>query len=264
MEYLSRCLGRLKLQPDFNFHPKCERMNITHVMFADDLLLFARVDKESIRLLLQAFHSFSHASGLSANLDKSNLYFCGVDSCSLSEILEMTQIPLGSIPFKYLGVPLAARKLSYSECNPLIEKIVGRIKSWASKKLSYAGRIQLIKSVLQGIQSYWSQICLLPKKVMREVKSLCRSFLWTGSSDKSKRSLVAWDTLCLPKVAGGWNILDIECWNQAAIMKFFWAVALKKDKLWIKWVHAYYIKQQDIWSFFIPTGLSFLELEEDP
>ena len=43
MEYLSRCLGELKEDHDFNFHPKCEGIKLTHLMFADDLLLFARL-----------------------------------------------------------------------------------------------------------------------------------------------------------------------------------------------------------------------------
>lgn len=39
MEYLSRCRGELKNDPDFNFHPKCKRIHLNHLIFADDLLL---------------------------------------------------------------------------------------------------------------------------------------------------------------------------------------------------------------------------------
>lgn len=78
MEYLSRCLGELALTPNFNYHPRCEKLSITHVMFADDLLMVARGDKDSVRLMFDAFYKFSKASGLSANLDKSNIYLGGV------------------------------------------------------------------------------------------------------------------------------------------------------------------------------------------
>lgn len=37
MEYLSWCLHELELNPNFNHHPRCERMHITNMMFADDL-----------------------------------------------------------------------------------------------------------------------------------------------------------------------------------------------------------------------------------
>ena len=48
MEYLSRCLGESKDNPDFDFHPKCKRIPLTHLMFVDDLLLFARADHSSM------------------------------------------------------------------------------------------------------------------------------------------------------------------------------------------------------------------------
>lgn len=52
MEYLTRCMNQLKATPDFNFHPRCEKLNISHMMFADDLLLFARADEISIQMLI--------------------------------------------------------------------------------------------------------------------------------------------------------------------------------------------------------------------
>lgn len=48
MEYLSKCLKEPKDDPAFNYHPKCERIHLNHLMFGDDLLLFARVDISSV------------------------------------------------------------------------------------------------------------------------------------------------------------------------------------------------------------------------
>ena len=36
-------------------------------------------------------------------------------------------------------------------------------------------------------------------------------------------------------------------WNRAAIAKLCWDLANKEDKLWIKWIHAYYLKDQSVW-----------------
>ncbi|KAK6792189.1 hypothetical protein RDI58_011270 [Solanum bulbocastanum] len=30
----------------------------------------------------------------------------------------------------------------------------------------------------------------------------CRTYLWTGSVVRSRKALVSWEKLCLPKVAG--------------------------------------------------------------
>ncbi|XP_060194999.1 uncharacterized protein LOC132624199 [Lycium barbarum] len=38
--------------------------------------------------------------------------------------------------------------------------------------------------------------------------SVCRTVIWTGSAETSKRALVAWEKLCLPKSAEGLNSID--------------------------------------------------------
>ncbi|KAK4390427.1 hypothetical protein Sango_2106000 [Sesamum angolense] len=43
MEYFSRLIKRNTFNSDFNFHPKCEKLKITHLLFADDLMLFRDV-----------------------------------------------------------------------------------------------------------------------------------------------------------------------------------------------------------------------------
>ncbi|OIT04879.1 hypothetical protein A4A49_65310, partial [Nicotiana attenuata] len=82
MEYLSRPQSRtlktLKMNPNFNYHPKCAKMNIVQLSFADDLLLFRRGDTISIQLLYQCFQEFSKASGLVSNTSKSSVFFGGV------------------------------------------------------------------------------------------------------------------------------------------------------------------------------------------
>lgn len=75
MEYLSRCLVELKDCKEFGFHPKCARLGISHLCFADDLLLFARGDLASVSA--QRFHNFSKAFGLQANIEKSSIHFGG-------------------------------------------------------------------------------------------------------------------------------------------------------------------------------------------
>lgn len=42
IEYLSRLIYSKTLNPNFNLHPKCGNPRITHLCFADDLILFCR------------------------------------------------------------------------------------------------------------------------------------------------------------------------------------------------------------------------------
>lgn len=152
MEYLSRLLKTLKDNPDFNYHRRCDKMNIIQLGFADDLLLFCRGDVVSTRLLYKCFQQFSLASGLVANQGKSVVYFGGVPNQIQQEIIQELGFSMGSLPFRYLGVPLSSKRLAIGQYQPLIERMIGKVTSWTAKFLSYAGRLQLIKSVLTAIQ----------------------------------------------------------------------------------------------------------------
>lgn len=144
------------------------------------------------------------------------------------------------------------------QCKPLVNKITAKITSSMAKSLSYAGRLQLIKAVLYEIQAYWAQLFLLPRKIMKMIEAACRSYIWTREVTISKRALVAWNTVCQPRRAEGLNLLNLKAWNQAAICELLWALSMKKEKLWITWVHTYYIKKQDVHTMPIPTQAAWM------
>lgn len=98
----------------------------------DDLLLFSRRDSGSVEILLGCFNKFSKASGLQANTDKSAIYFGGVAREEQEAILSKIGFVKGNLPFKYLGVPLSSRKLTISQYQPLIDKMIGKIGSWTA------------------------------------------------------------------------------------------------------------------------------------
>lgn len=67
IEYLNRCLLGLQHNKLFHYHPSCKKFGITHVCFADDLLLFTRGDSNSVKQLMQVLDMFVAASGLNVN-----------------------------------------------------------------------------------------------------------------------------------------------------------------------------------------------------
>jgi hypothetical protein len=66
---------------------------------------------------------------------------------------------------KHFGECLS-KKLSTADCGGLVEKVLAQINSWLSKKLSFAGRLQLISSILYSVQVYWSSVFILPKQII--------------------------------------------------------------------------------------------------
>ncbi len=78
MEYFSRLLQSTTQVSDFKFHPKCHALGISHLGFADDILLLCRCDMTSVNILLQQLHIFGESSGLAINAEKSSIFFAGV------------------------------------------------------------------------------------------------------------------------------------------------------------------------------------------
>ncbi|XP_074304933.1 uncharacterized protein LOC141639785 [Silene latifolia] len=77
---------------------------------------------------------------------------------------------------------------------------------------------------------------------MNKITSICRNYLWSGSSDYKKVPNISWSTCCLPKDEGGLGIKEAKVWNKALLGKYVWWLAKKKDHLWVKWVSNIYMK----------------------
>ncbi|KAL0345475.1 UNVERIFIED_CONTAM: Retrovirus-related Pol polyprotein from type-2 retrotransposable element R2DM [Sesamum radiatum] len=63
MEYFSRLIKRKTFDSDFNFHPLCEKLKITYLLFANDLMLFSCGDFPSIHILMECLQEFRDVSG---------------------------------------------------------------------------------------------------------------------------------------------------------------------------------------------------------
>lgn len=119
-------------------------------------------------------------------------------------------------------------------------------------------RVQLVQTVLFGVQAYWAQLFVLPAKVLKTIDAYCRSYIWSGCNTISKKALASWERVCAPKSVGGLGLANLKVWNKAAIAKNYWDLAHKQDKLWIKWIHAYYIKGQEIETMTIPLNACWM------
>lgn len=162
MEYMNRLLNKLKKIPNFNFHSKCEKMGLTYLNFADDVLQFTRGDHQSVQLVMQMFDEFSKSTGLIVNQAKCKVYFGNMQAKSEQMIQNTNGFIACCLSFMYLGIPLTSKKLNITHYLPLIEKIVGRITHSSSRLLTFGGRTQLIKSVLFALTNYLLKCLPLP------------------------------------------------------------------------------------------------------
>ncbi|XP_074291417.1 uncharacterized protein LOC141618208 [Silene latifolia] len=226
MEILSRLLRKLPTHPGFSYHPKCVKLNLTHLVFADDLLVFTRGDLPSVLAVASCLNTFAGYSGLIANPMKTCLYFGGVPQHLKQLILQETHFTEGDFPFRYLGLPLHTSRLTNAMYYPLLEKIRARILHWANHYLSYAGKIQLITSVISALK----------------VEDMC---LKDGTP------------FAYPSRKGGVGILNISAWNISQMLSWVWKLVYRSDSLWARWTKHYILKDSDIWHAKVSPSFSW-------
>ncbi|XP_074289181.1 uncharacterized protein LOC141614323 [Silene latifolia] len=236
----------LKDAPQFSYHPKCVKLHLTHLIFADDLLVFVRGDLPSVVAVKNCLSLFSRYYGLTPNVSKTNIYFAGIRSDVQAMILSETGFVVGSFPFKYLGTPLHSSRLTADLFLPLMAKIKGRLGDWASLQLSYAGRIQLINTAIFGVEAFWCACLLLPRGVVRNLEKTCRQFFW-GTESKRRMIFYSWDKVCRSRDQGGFDIREILSWNKTLMLKVFWSFSYHCTSIWMNWSKEFVFKRLSCW-----------------
>lgn len=144
------------------------------------------------------------------NVSKSTLFVASREKQALeSEAVELG-LSVSMLPMRYLGLPLTTKKMTKVDYEPLVDKIRTRLMSWTCRHLSYAGRLQLINSVIMSISNFWCSAFRLPKTCFEEIESMCKKFIWSGSPNGQNIANIAWKEICIPKGEGDLEIRRLK------------------------------------------------------
>ncbi|XP_075645470.1 uncharacterized protein LOC142616518 [Castanea sativa] len=118
---------------------------VSHLLFADDTILFCNADVEQIFRIWLLLLCFQAVIGLKVNVQKSEMVPIGEvdDVHTLAEILGCL---VGTLHMSYLGMPLGASHNSPSIWNPILEKIECKLAGWKKLYLFKGHRLTLLKS----------------------------------------------------------------------------------------------------------------------
>lgn len=116
MNVLSSIILKNSKSPNFRPHWRTKQANLTHLCFADDLLLFCHDDSKSAAVLKLCLDQFSALSGLHINAFKSLCYLSNVPANHFVDIISCLGFQLGVFPASFLGVPLITSKISLFDC----------------------------------------------------------------------------------------------------------------------------------------------------
>lgn len=157
-------------------------------------------------------------------------------SSGVNKIISEVGLTHGVLPVRYLGVPLCTKKLSLSNCDPLIQQVKKKVNSWSARSLSFAGRLLLINTVISGISNFWCSTLTIPKKCIKLINSICGAYLWKGTTEGHHSARVSWETVTLAKNEGGLGIRDLLQWNVACNIKLVWLLFFRAGSIWVAWI----------------------------
>nr|GEZ10238.1 RNA-directed DNA polymerase, eukaryota, reverse transcriptase zinc-binding domain protein [Tanacetum cinerariifolium] len=126
---------RISEETNFKYHLGCKKLLITHLCFADDLLVLCHGDTASVKVIKQALEDFSKISGLYPNLGKSTIFCGSMDDVTIARILNIIPFKRGKLPVRCLGVPLVSKQLGVNDCKSIVDKVKSRVHDWKNKSL---------------------------------------------------------------------------------------------------------------------------------
>jgi hypothetical protein len=245
MEFLSQVI--IKNSADGHWKPVRLSRNgppLSHLFFADDVLLFAKATQSQALNIASTLKSFAESSGLKVNNAKSKIFFSSsTRRGKIATIVASTGINRTHSLEKYLGFPMLHGRLQRRDFEFLEEKISKRLASWQHNLLNKAGRMTLVKSVLNSIPNYYMQVAWLPQTTCDSIDRMARNFLWKGSSNTGIH-LVGWDKITKPKKVGGLGIRKARDANTSLLGKLVWNIHQNNDALWVQIIKHKYIKEE--------------------
>uniref|UniRef100_A0A2N9GTN8 Reverse transcriptase domain-containing protein n=1 Tax=Fagus sylvatica TaxID=28930 RepID=A0A2N9GTN8_FAGSY len=223
---------------------------ITHVMYADDIILFSKTNKKETTILNQCLDTYCTWSGQIVNRNKSGLVFSKYTPKPTirhtKHLLQMKTLKKDAI---YLGAPLFLSKASVRDFQFLKERLEAKLMGWRSKCLSWAGRCTMIKSVAQALPTYVMSTFELPNKICESMDALNRRrFWWKPNMVNQNGKYMAWnswDKLCQTKRDGGLGFRKTKEVNMALIAKLSWMVASKRNSICMELLRKKYKVRKD-------------------
>ena len=204
---------------------------ITHLLFADDTLVFCKDTEDQMTHLCWILAWFEALSGLKINLEKSSLFPVGrvedVDGLAFE-----LGCKIGSLPTEYLRLPLGAKHKEARVWDGVEERFRNRLALWKRQYISKGGRLTLIRSVLSNMPTYLLSLFRIPKNVKFRLEKIQRDFLWGGGSSERKFHLINWDSVCQSKEKGNLGIRNLTNFNRALLGKWCWRFSMEDNSMW--------------------------------
>ena len=216
---------------------------VSHLSFADDVIIFTLGGKRSIELIMQKLTDYEECSGQLINRNKSHfMVHTNAYPPTVASIKAITVFTQKDSPITYLGCPLYIGRQRISHFSGIISKVVDKISGWQTKMLSYGGKATLIKYVLQSLPIHLLSSVSPLSTVLTEIEKLNADFYWGMKNGRKRYHWASWDTLCHPCDEGGVGFRKIRDVCKSLELKQWWNFRTK-EYLWRQFLLAKYCQR---------------------
>lgn len=231
--------------------PKKQIMDITHLMYADDVILFTKCSHQGLTSIQSVIHTFCQATGQFVNYSKSSLIFSkSATPLHKQAVCSFLQIPEASNDLIYLGMRLPFGRSKSQLFQYLISRIRKKTESWKSNNLSRVGKTAMIKSVIQSLPIHvMSCATNCPSKFVISWEDLCKQKLRGGLGLKGFYSLpsIPFGQASLEAYYSAWIILS-SVLQADLLSKYFLAICPDSKKLFL-YLEEHSLGQISSWSW---------------
>jgi hypothetical protein len=241
-EVLSRTITQASADGRLKPMRLCRGVDIpTHVLYADDIMIFCQGSKRNIRHLMRIFEDYDAVSGQVINKQKSKFYTGAISNARYVVISNLLGFSPGSVPFTYLGCPIFTGRPKVIHFQSIADKIKLKLSSWKGSLLSIMGRVQLVKSIIHGMLVYSFHVYLWPRSLLKKLEKWIRNFIWSGDINTKKICTVAWKKVCTTYDAGGLDLRPLDKINSSLMLQLCWKF-LSSDEQWASLCRAKYLR----------------------
>ncbi|XP_061363867.1 uncharacterized protein LOC133307381 [Gastrolobium bilobum] len=199
---------------------------ISHLFFADDLLIFSEANRDQANLISNILNRFCLASGQKISYSKTKCCFSrNVNHTKRRQLSSIMSFDISVDLGKYLGVPVLHNMVNKHTFSYTLDRTNGRLKAWKEKTT---------KSVLAAMPTYSMQTALLPLGTCYAIEKKMRGFVWGSNMGRRKIHVTPWDVICRSKNDGGLGIRKLRLMNKACLMKIGHGILTHKNDLWVR------------------------------